>query len=119
MRIERAWNNRSSISFGPLCHLFAAVLSSFLERNMVLPGFQRRGSNLSFDEQFRGNNSVFRRCRPRRCREGGREGKIQAGELLLSASVSCLQRVVRSPAEQEISHARDSRGETIADKETR
>lgn len=49
----------------------------------------------------------------------GREGKIQAGELLLSASVSCLQRVVRSPAEQEISHARDSRGETVADKEAR
>lgn len=49
----------------------------------------------------------------------GREGKIQARELLLSASVSCLQRVVRSPAEQEISHARDSRGETVADKEAR
>lgn len=115
MRIERAWNNCRAVSFDPPRRLFAALLSSFLERNMVLPGFQRRSGNLCHStNSFEGTIAYFVLVVA-----GRREGKIQAGELLLSASVSCLQRVVRSPAEQEISHARDSRGETVADKETR
>lgn len=116
MRIERAWNNcRAQVSIP-----FATYLPRFPSRKEY--GIITRDSSdeaatcHSTNGVSQGTIEYFVVAV---LAVAGREGKIQAGELLLSASVSCLQRVVRSPAEQEISHARDSRGETVADKEAR